>query len=119
LAFAARGGSVSTVHRAEGQGGDSGARQVGDDVDAELLGGLEAHREIGAYAARSAVDVLVAVGPLSSVMPAAFGREAHVATDAAEAASLVARLVRPVDVVLVKASRGIGLETVAEALAHG
>ena len=82
-------------------------------------GGLEAHREVGAYAARSAVDVLVAVGPLSSVMPAAFGREAHVATDAAEAASLVARLVRPGDVVLVKASRGIGLETVAEALAHG
>ena len=36
-----------------------------------------------------------------------------------EAASLVARLVRPGDVVLVKASRGIGLETVAEALARG
>ena len=82
-------------------------------------GASEAHREIGAYAAQSAVDLLVAVGPLSSVMPAAFGREAHVAADAGEAASLVARLVRPGDVVLVKASRGIGLETVAEALSRG
>ena len=43
----------------------------------------------------------------------------HVAADAGEAASLVARLVRPGDVVLVKASRGIGLETVAEALSRG
>jgi UDP-N-acetylmuramoyl-tripeptide--D-alanyl-D-alanine ligase len=82
-------------------------------------GEVEEHRLIGEYAARSAVDLLVAVGPLSAAMPAAFGREAHVAADAAEAASLVARLVRPGDVVLVKASRGIGLETVAEALSHG
>ena len=36
-----------------------------------------------------------------------------------EAAEVVAGLVRPGDIVLVKASRGIGLETVAEALAHG
>ena len=36
-----------------------------------------------------------------------------------EAAAVVASLVRPGDVVLVKASRGIGLETVAEALARG
>ena len=36
-----------------------------------------------------------------------------------EAATLAASLVQPGDVVLVKASRGIGLETVAEALSHG
>ena len=52
-------------------------------------------------------------------MPSAFGGEAHVAADAGEAAAVVASLVRPGDVVLVKASRGIGLETVAEALARG
>ena len=52
-------------------------------------------------------------------MPAAFGGESHVGRDAGAAAALVASLVRPGDVVLVKASRGIGLETVAEALAHG
>jgi UDP-N-acetylmuramoyl-tripeptide--D-alanyl-D-alanine ligase len=82
-------------------------------------GETEAHREIGAYAAASAVDVLVAVGPLSAEMPSTFGGEAHVVADAREAAALAARLVQPGDVVLVKASRGIGLETVAEALAHG
>jgi UDP-N-acetylmuramoyl-tripeptide--D-alanyl-D-alanine ligase len=52
-------------------------------------------------------------------MPAGFGGESHVAGDAAAAASLVASLVRPGDLVLVKASRGIGLETVTEALARG
>jgi UDP-N-acetylmuramoyl-tripeptide--D-alanyl-D-alanine ligase len=82
-------------------------------------GEAEAHREIGAYAAASAVDVLVAVGPLSTLMPEAFSGEAHVVADAREAAALASELVRPGDVVLVKASRGIGLETVAEALAHG
>jgi UDP-N-acetylmuramoyl-tripeptide--D-alanyl-D-alanine ligase len=75
------------------------------------------HRAIGSYAAESGVDVLVAVGPLSEETAEAFGGETHVVADAAAAASLAAELVRPGDVVLVKASRGIGLETVAEALA--
>jgi UDP-N-acetylmuramoyl-tripeptide--D-alanyl-D-alanine ligase len=43
--------------------------------------------------------------------------EAHAVADAAEAAALARELVRPGDVVLVKASRGVGLEVVAEALA--
>jgi UDP-N-acetylmuramoyl-tripeptide--D-alanyl-D-alanine ligase len=75
------------------------------------------HREIGEYASSSGVDVLVAVGPLSEEMAAAFPGETHRAADAREAAMLTAGLVGPGDVVLVKASRGIGLETVAEALA--
>jgi UDP-N-acetylmuramoyl-tripeptide--D-alanyl-D-alanine ligase len=79
----------------------------------------QAHRDIGAYAAASAVDVLVAVGPLSTLMPGSFGGESYVAADADEAASVTSAVVRPGDVVLVKASRGIGLETVAEALARG
>jgi UDP-N-acetylmuramoyl-tripeptide--D-alanyl-D-alanine ligase len=74
------------------------------------------HREIGSYAASSGVDVLVAVGPLSEEMAAAFGGETHRAADAREAAAVAAELVRAGDVVVVKASRGIGLETVAEAL---
>ena len=40
----------------------------------------------------------------------------HAVADAAQAAALVAELVRPGDTVLVKASRGVGLEAVAEAL---
>ena len=82
-------------------------------------GELEAHREVGAYAARSGVDVLVAVGPLSGAMAEAFGDGALRAADAGEAAALAAELVAAGDVVLVKASRGIRLETVAEALADG
>jgi UDP-N-acetylmuramoyl-tripeptide--D-alanyl-D-alanine ligase len=82
-------------------------------------GEAEAHREVGAYAAASAVDVLVAVGPLSTLMLDAFGGEAHGVADARAAAALATELVQPGDVVLVKASRGIGLETVAEALTHG
>ena len=41
-------------------------------------GELDEHRAIGAYAAGAGVDVLVAVGPLSAEMPAAFGGESHV-----------------------------------------
>ncbi len=78
---------------------------------------LADHREIGEYAAAHGVDVLVAVGPLSGEMAAAFTGETHRAAGAREAAALAAELVRPGDVVLVKASRGIGLETVADALA--
>ena len=59
------------------------------------------------------------MGPLSAVMSESFGGEAHVVADSREAAALAAELVQPGDVVLVKASRGIGLETVAEALSHG
>ena len=43
------------------------------------MGEEEAHREIGAYAAASGVDVLVAVGPLSTLMPSTFGGESHTA----------------------------------------
>jgi UDP-N-acetylmuramoyl-tripeptide--D-alanyl-D-alanine ligase len=80
---------------------------------------LAAHRELGAYAASTGVDVLIAVGPLSRAAAEAFGGETHAVGDAAEAAAVAAEVVAPGDVVLVKASRGIGLETVAEALARG
>jgi UDP-N-acetylmuramoyl-tripeptide--D-alanyl-D-alanine ligase len=77
----------------------------------------EHHREVGAYAAAAGVDVLVAVGPRSAAMLETFDGEGHAAADAAEAAGLADRLVRAGDLVLVKASRGVGLEVVAETLA--
>jgi UDP-N-acetylmuramoyl-tripeptide--D-alanyl-D-alanine ligase len=63
------------------------------------------------------VDLLIAVGPRSAAMLDRFAGEAHVAADATEAAAQARALVRPGDVVLIKASRGVGLEIVAEALA--
>ena len=79
---------------------------------------LRFHAEIGAHAAAQGVDLLVAVGDRSRATAEAFGAagEAQLAADAAQAAALVPKLVRAGDTVLVKASRGVGLERVAEAL---
>jgi UDP-N-acetylmuramyl pentapeptide synthase len=74
------------------------------------------HAEIGAHAAAAGVDVLVAVGPRAAAMAGPFGGDAHVVPDAAAAATLVPGLLRSGDSVLVKASRGVGLEVVTEAL---
>jgi len=85
------------------------------------LGGDEAefHRAIGEHARESGVGVLVTVGPLAAVMGEGLGDGAtlHTAGDAAQAATLARKLVEPGDTVLVKGSRGVGLEVVARALA--
>ncbi|MEI2700956.1 MAG: UDP-N-acetylmuramoyl-tripeptide--D-alanyl-D-alanine ligase [Baekduia sp.] len=74
------------------------------------------HRALGEQARTSGVDVLITAGPLAAHATAPFGGDAHRAADAAGAAELAAALVRDGDTVLVKASRGIGLEVVAERL---
>jgi UDP-N-acetylmuramyl pentapeptide synthase len=74
------------------------------------------HAEVGAYAGECGVDVLIAVGPLAAHMGAQYGGEMHAVADAAAAAALVAEVVSPGDTVLVKASRGVGLEAVAEGM---
>jgi UDP-N-acetylmuramoyl-tripeptide--D-alanyl-D-alanine ligase len=76
----------------------------------------EHHRDIGAYAASAGVDLLVTVGPRAAAMLEQFDGEAHAVRDAAEAAALLPEVVGAGDVVLVKASRGVGLEVVTEAL---
>jgi UDP-N-acetylmuramoyl-tripeptide--D-alanyl-D-alanine ligase len=60
--------------------------------------------------------VLVTVGPRAVVMLDAFDAESYAVADAQEAAALAGELLEPGDVMLVKGSRGVGLEVVAEAL---
>ena len=77
------------------------------------------HREIGEEVARHGADVLVAVGELArSYLDGASGVPVRRwAPDADSAVAVVEEVVRPGDCVLVKASRAVGLEVVAEALA--
>ena len=68
------------------------------------------HEEIGADL--GTVDIVIGVGELARGYS-----PTHWAATAAEAVELAREVVRPGDAVLVKGSRAIGLETVAEALA--
>ena len=74
------------------------------------------HREVGAVAARSGVELLITVGPLAAEMLADYEGAGHAVADAAAAAELAGRLLREGDLVLVKASRGVGLERVGRVL---
>jgi len=75
------------------------------------------HEEIGALATTAGVDLLVTVGPLAAhIGPAFAGGAHHHVDDARAAAALLPDLLEPGDTVLVKASRGVGLEVVAQAL---
>jgi len=79
----------------------------------------EFHAEIGARARRAGVDVLVTVGPQAAAMSETFEGNVHRTSDASEAAELVPSLLQAGDVVLVKGSRGVGLELVCRALRNG
>jgi UDP-N-acetylmuramoyl-tripeptide--D-alanyl-D-alanine ligase len=76
----------------------------------------EFHTQLGEQAAAAGVDVLVTVGPLAASIADRFGGETHSVADAGEAATVVPELLAPGDVVLIKASRGVGLELVCRAL---
>jgi UDP-N-acetylmuramoyl-tripeptide--D-alanyl-D-alanine ligase len=78
------------------------------------------HEEIGALATTAGVDLLVTVGPLAAhIGPAFAGGAHHHVDDARAAAALLPDRLEPGDTVLVKASRGVGLEVVAQALETG
>jgi UDP-N-acetylmuramoyl-tripeptide--D-alanyl-D-alanine ligase len=76
----------------------------------------EFHAQIGETAGRAGVDLLVTVGPRAAAMSDRFAGAIRSTGDAAEAAALVPDLLQPGDVVLVKGSRGVGLELVCRAL---
>jgi UDP-N-acetylmuramoyl-tripeptide--D-alanyl-D-alanine ligase len=69
------------------------------------------HEEVGRLLADHGIDHVIAVGELAQ----AYGVDDWV-PGAEEAAERVAELVRPGDVVLVKGSRSVGLERVAQNL---
>jgi UDP-N-acetylmuramoyl-tripeptide--D-alanyl-D-alanine ligase len=77
---------------------------------------VELHREVGTAAEAAGVDVLVTVGPRAAAMLDTFDGESYAVADAEEAAALAGDIVADGDVMLVKGSRGVGLEVVAEAL---
>jgi UDP-N-acetylmuramoyl-tripeptide--D-alanyl-D-alanine ligase len=95
-----------------------GRRRVAILGDMAELGrtGPAYHREVGEAAAELGVDELLAVGELArgyldGGVPGRWVANVH------EAVRELDEVVRPGDAVLVKASRAVGLEAVAEALA--
>ena len=88
--------------------------ELGDEAAA-------AHHDVGAYAARSGVDVLVAVGPGAAAIAEGFraGGTGGVTIPTAgrdEATDWLRHNVSAADAVLVKASRGAALELIADDL---
>ncbi len=77
------------------------------------------HQEIGHYASERGVNLLVAVGINNDEYAKGFGDgpELHLVEDADGAASLLPGLLKGGDAVLIKGSRSVGLERVAEGLA--
>ncbi|MFE7132411.1 UDP-N-acetylmuramoyl-tripeptide--D-alanyl-D-alanine ligase [Streptomyces sp. NPDC057638] len=121
---------VAMGHGAQSRGGRTWAvlglmAELGDEALAE-------HDAVGRLAVRLNVSKLVAVGgreaswlQLGAYNEGSWGEESVHVSDARAAIDLLRRELRPGDVVLVKASRSVGLERVAEALltdasaAHG
>ena len=76
-----------------------------------------AHTAVGRRVAELGIDVVVGVGSGGrTIIDAALGPEVHRAADGADALRIVLGLVGAGDAVLVKASRGVGLEMVADGL---
>jgi UDP-N-acetylmuramoyl-tripeptide--D-alanyl-D-alanine ligase len=73
------------------------------------------HAGVGAHARDVGVELLVAVGPRAAHFADGYG-DVVALPDAQAAAEAVPALLQPGDTVLLKASRGVGLEVVARAL---
>lgn len=101
--------------------GDREMRSVAVLGDMLELGRAAAdyHRQVGRAALEARVELLITVGPLAATMTEEFEGESYAVADAQEAAALVVELLAPGDVVLVKGSRGVGLEAVCQALSAG
>jgi UDP-N-acetylmuramoyl-tripeptide--D-alanyl-D-alanine ligase len=102
----------------------AGGRRVAMLGDMLELGAVTvaAHREAGRQAASSGVDLLIAVGKQSeevrqgAMEAGMMSASVFTAPDAMVAANVAVALLKPRDTVLVKGSRGVGLEVVVDAL---
>ncbi len=109
--------TAALEHLAERAAGRRTVACLGDM--AELGPGAAAyHREVGAAAARVGVAVLVAVGPLArGYLEGARGiAETHWAHGLEDGLAALRRVLAPGDCVLLKASRAMGFEEIADAL---
>lgn len=113
--------SPAAVHAALALLREVPGRRVAVLGDMRELGALsaDAHEDVGRDAARSA-EVIVGVGELAativSAARAAGHGDAHPAADSAEALMLLQRTLRDGDTVLVKGSRALALDRLADAL---
>jgi UDP-N-acetylmuramoyl-tripeptide--D-alanyl-D-alanine ligase len=92
---------------------DAGGRRLAVLGEMRELGPEAAtyHREVGEHARERGVELIIGVGELAT----AYEPDVHVA-DAEAAADALAEALGPGDAVLVKGSRAVGLELVAEKL---
>lgn len=74
------------------------------------------HFEVGEYAREKGVELLAACGPLGKHMAEGAGDRGMYFSTAGELEAALARFIEKGDNILVKASRGMHLETVAEAI---
>jgi UDP-N-acetylmuramoyl-tripeptide--D-alanyl-D-alanine ligase len=110
--------TAALEHLAERAGSRRKVAVLGDM--AELGPGAPAyHREVGAAASRTGLDVLVAVGPLArSYLDGARGVPVtRWAPTVEQGLSILRQVLEPGDWVLVKGSRAMGLEAIGEAVA--
>jgi len=74
------------------------------------------HHEIADHLAAERVQLLITVGPLAAEMLEGFPGESYAASDALAAARLLQGVLQPEDTVLIKGSRGVGMERIATIL---
>lgn len=78
---------------------------------------VEAHEKLASLISKLPVDVIVAVGPLMSIVAkelSKIGRETYIFKDSEEASGTLSRICREGDTVLIKGSRGMRMERILE-----
>ena len=110
--------ALRTLHDLAAAGGKRAFAALGDMLELGAFE-VEAHRNLGAEAARAGLTALGAFGPRSREIAEsarAAGLEAFHTEDIAALVAWARRTVKPGDLLLVKGSRGMKLERLVEAL---